>query len=64
MGSDELRSLVVRAANGARVEVLYEGAATATLVRIFGGLLQDDFTPMCREIRQQGSGSRPALVAS
>ena len=46
-------SLVVLAASGSSVEVLFEDTASAQLVQIFSGLLKEDFDRMYQENSKQ-----------
>lgn len=52
VGSDGAGSVVVLAANGSTIEVLFEGAASAPLVQTFSGLLKEDFDRMFLEISE------------
>lgn len=54
VSSNDAGSLVVLAANGSTVEVLFEDNASARLVRIFSGLLKEDFDEMFLEITRRG----------
>jgi len=55
-GLDDSVTLVVLAAKGSTVEVLFEEAASASMVRIFSGLLKEDFDRMYRDVIAQGDG--------
>ena len=56
VSSDDPSPLVVLAANGATVEVLFEHPPSGAFVRIFGGLLRKDFDELFFEIREQSGG--------
>jgi hypothetical protein len=53
---DDAGSLVVLASNGSTVEVLFKEPPSASFVRIFSGLLKEDFDEILLQISEQSEG--------